>query len=68
MRTMTVEANPWPKKLKALRKRLGLTLEQAAEKVGVQPRTWYAWETPSQKRRPPAGRQILIRLLAEGKL
>jgi len=31
--------------LKALRKRLGLSLAQAARQVEVSPRTWARWET-----------------------
>lgn len=57
-----------PAEIRALRERLGLTLEQAAEKVGVQPSTWYKWETPSQKRNPSPSHLILIRLLEQGKL
>jgi transcriptional regulator with XRE-family HTH domain len=57
---------PTPKKIRALRQRLGLTIAQAAEKVGVQPRTWYGWELPSQKRRPSPSHAILLHLMAEG--
>lgn len=61
-------ANPWPAKLAALRARLGLTVEQAAERVGVKPRTWQAWEQPSQRRAPSPSHAILIGLLERGKI
>lgn len=54
--------------IRAIRNRLGLSRAAAAEKVGVKLRTWVAWETPSQDRRPSESHAILIRLLAEGKL
>lgn len=62
------QANPWPARLKKLRADLGLTIEQAAEKVGVRPWTWYGWETPSQDRKPSKSHAILIDLLESGKL
>lgn len=54
-----------PYEIRALRLGLGLSLEQAAEKVGVRPRTWMGWELPSQKRHPSPSHLILIRLMAD---
>jgi DNA-binding transcriptional regulator YiaG len=56
------------KGIRAIRESLGLSIEQAAAKVGVKPRTWQAWEQPSQDRQPSSSHIILIRLLEEGKL
>jgi DNA-binding transcriptional regulator YiaG len=52
--------SPTPAQIRALRLRLGLTLEEIADKVGVSARTWMSWELPSQKRKP--GR-LALRLL-----
>lgn len=57
-----------PARIRAIRKGLGLTVAQAAAKVGVAPRTWLGWELPSQDRRPSASHVILIRLLQAGKI
>lgn len=57
-----------PAAIRALRLRLGLTVKQAAEKVGVTARTWLAWELPSQEREPAASHLILIGLLDDGTL
>jgi DNA-binding transcriptional regulator YiaG len=57
-----------PKGIRAIRESLGLSIEQAAAKVGVKPRTWQAWEQPSQKRDPSPSHAILIRLLEDGSL
>jgi transcriptional regulator with XRE-family HTH domain len=60
-----VPGNPWPKRLKALRERLGLTQTEAGARVGVSQRSWALWEAgriPS----PPV--QILLDLLDSGKL
>lgn len=59
---------PSPEEIKAIRVKRGLTIEEAAEKVGVRPSTWYGWETPSQNRRPSPSHAILIGLLARKKL
>lgn len=69
MSTMTKPAPPLtPARIRAIRKRLGLTIAEAAGKVGVQPRTWHAWELPSQNRAPSESHTILIRLLEQSKL
>jgi DNA-binding transcriptional regulator YiaG len=57
-----------PAEIRAIRLRLGLTIEEAAEKVGVVPTTFRKWELPSQKRTPSPSQAILIRLLEQGKL
>jgi len=36
--------NPWPARLKTLRKYLGISQREAAEKTGVVKGTWIAWE------------------------
>ncbi len=53
-------------KIKALRKRLGLTQVQAAEKIGVAPRTWISWE--NNHRTPSAAAVKLLQLLSQGSL
>jgi transcriptional regulator with XRE-family HTH domain len=68
MGTMTKERLTLSERLRRLRARRGLTVEQAAEAVGVKPRTWQSWEQPSQDRRPSASHLILIDLLERGKL
>lgn len=60
--------NPWPSLLKRIRKERGLTIEQAAAKVGVTPRAWKSWEQPSQNRRPSKSHAILISLVRRGDL
>lgn len=57
-----------PAEIRALRLRLKLTLQEAAEKVGVAWRTWYGWELKSQKRKPSPSHVILLRLLEKGLL
>jgi len=57
-----------PGEIRALRESLGLTIEQAADKVGVRPRTWHAWELASQERRPSRSHLLLIHLLKAGKI
>lgn len=47
--------NPWPARLKAIRKRLGITQEEAAAQTDVSIHTWVAWE--NDQRRP--GRMAL---------
>jgi transcriptional regulator with XRE-family HTH domain len=49
--------------LKALRKKLGLSLAQAARQVEVSPRTWARWESGDQG--IPEGAMKLFRLLNE---
>jgi DNA-binding transcriptional regulator YiaG len=55
-----------PEKIQALRKRLGLTQTEAAEKVGVTQRAWLSWETGAVI--PSRQSVILIRQLDQGKL
>jgi DNA-binding transcriptional regulator YiaG len=51
--------NPWPAKLKALRKRLGnITQAEAAERFGCPARTWIAWE--NDQRTPGRSAQRLL--------
>jgi transcriptional regulator with XRE-family HTH domain len=59
---------PSPRALRALREKLGLTIAQAAKRIGVGARAWASWEQPSQDRWPAPSHLILIRLLSEGKL
>ncbi len=47
-----------PKKLEDLRTRRGLTQVQAAELVGVSPRTWISWEN-SQRTPGRMARRLL---------
>jgi DNA-binding transcriptional regulator YiaG len=62
-------AKVWtPAAVRATRERLGLTIEQAAAKVGVTPRTFYSWELASQDREPSASHKILLGLLDSGTL
>jgi DNA-binding XRE family transcriptional regulator len=44
--------NPWPKVLKALRRRLRITQVEAAKEFRVPARTWIAWENGQYKPRP----------------
>lgn len=57
---------PSPDELRALRKRLGLTQAEAAEKIGVSHRAWIAWE--NDERTPSATATQIIRLLSENTL
>lgn len=57
-----------PERVRALRLRLRLTLDAAASKVGVRPRTWLGWELPSQNRHPSKSHEILLTLLDAGKI
>ncbi len=70
MRTMSKRKSDLltPQRIREIRERLGLNYDQAATKIGVKPRTWQAWEQPSQKREPSASHAILIRLLEAGDL
>jgi DNA-binding transcriptional regulator YiaG len=54
-----------PERIRALREKLGYSIEEAAARVGVKPRTWQAWEQPSQERGPSPSHLILIRLLEQ---
>lgn len=58
--TMAKRKNALAKQLQALRKRLEITQVQAAEKAGVAPATWIAWENGQRK----PGR-LAMRLLQE---
>ncbi len=65
--TADEETTTWtPDAVRALRTRLGLSLEEAARKVGVRPRTWLSWELASQGRKPSASAMILLRWLDKG--
>lgn len=68
MPTMTAPRKPalTPARIRAIRKGLGLTVAQAAAKVGVTPRGWKSWEIPSQQRHPSPSHVILIRLMEAG--
>lgn len=70
MRTMTRKRKPasldTPQDIRALRELLGLSIEQAAARIGINPRTWQSWEQPSQKRKPSPAHVKLIRLLEDG--
>lgn len=59
---------PRPAEIRGIREALGLTVEQAAARIGVKPRTWLYWELPKQQRWPSASHLILIRLLQDGTL
>jgi DNA-binding transcriptional regulator YiaG len=57
-----------PDTIRAMRVRLGLSIEQAAAKVGVTTRAFHAWELASQDRTPSPSHRILLDLLSAGKL
>lgn len=57
-----------PEKIRAIRKARGLSIEEAAEKIGVHPRTLLKWELPRQNRKPSPSHVILLRLLQAGTL
>jgi DNA-binding transcriptional regulator YiaG len=59
-------ANPWPKRLKALRDRLGLNQTQAALRVSISQSQWSAFESGLRKPTRPIAR--LIELLETGKI
>ena len=63
--TTTPAINQWPERLKALRKRLGLTQTEAAAAVRVTRRAWTNYEA---SRIPPKPIQLLIELLEKGKI
>ena len=63
---MTAVRIPTAKQIKAIRERLGLSVEEAAERVGTTRPQWVNWE--SGKRTPSRQSAILIRLLAENKI
>lgn len=44
--------------IKALRERLGLSAEDAAEKVGVSPRQWFYWEAGTRNPSGPATKML----------
>ncbi len=56
--------NPWPDRLRALRKRLGLNQSEAAARIAVGPGVWSAWE--NDLRTPSRQSQLLIELLEAG--
>ncbi len=69
MTTATKAEKEWTaEEVRELRNRLGLTRAQAAEKVGVAPRTWLGWELPSQNRRPAGSCKILLDMLESRKI
>lgn len=53
-------ANPWPAKLKAMRRSRGLTQAQAAKKMDVPLRTWINWE--NSHRNPAGTAQRLLKI------
>lgn len=55
-----------PRRLKALRGRLGLTQESAADRLGISPNTWIAWE--NAQRNPGSAAAKLLTLLENGQL
>ena len=59
---------PTFKELRALRTRLGLTQQAAADKIGVARKTWMYWESPIRPDQPSATAAKLIELLAKGLL
>lgn len=61
-------ANPWPERLLAIRARLKLTQEQAAERIGVSQGAWAAWESRTALRTPSRQSVTLIELLEAGKI
>lgn len=56
--------NPWPKRLAALRDKLGLNQKQAAEKVSISQSQWSSFE--AGKRTPTRPIARLIELLETG--
>ena len=54
----------WPKKLRALRERLGLSQAAAAKLIGVTRDAWAAWETRGIE--PTESHQLLIAFLEDG--
>ena len=64
--SMAEAPNYTPKQIAALRDRLGLSVAEAADKVGVSRISWWQWE--AGKRRPSLQSRLLILLLAQGKL
>jgi transcriptional regulator with XRE-family HTH domain len=61
-----VPENPWPKRLKVLRDKLGLNQKQAAEKIHISQSQWSAFE--SGARTPTRPIAHLISLLESGKI
>lgn len=62
MDTMSEKKQAWtPRRIELLRKRLGLTQAEAAERVGVTRRQWAAWEGGTRKPSGPA--TVLLDLL-----
>ena len=59
-------ANPWPERCKALRKRLGITQQTAANRMRVTLRAWGKWEYAEQI--PSPSIQLLIELLEQEKI
>lgn len=49
----------WPATLKALQDKLGLTNQEMAERIGVNPRTYLAWKYDVHA--PSPGWQVIIR-------
>jgi transcriptional regulator with XRE-family HTH domain len=62
----SVSTNPWPRRLKALRERLGLTQTEAAKRLKISQTQWSLFE--SGKRQPTRPITHLIDLLAAGKI
>jgi hypothetical protein len=56
--------SPSPEELKAIREKLGITMEQAAKLVRSAPKTWKGWEqpvgTPGHRRMPVAIWELFV--------
>lgn len=59
-----------PQRVKEIRKRLGMTLAEASDHVGVHIRTWQKWETvegPNSRTPRGAARKVLEKMEHEGR-
>ena len=56
----------WPRRLRALQKRLRLCNTEIAAKLGVPARTWISWKYGERK--PSVGSRRLIELCEAGKI
>lgn len=59
------KANPWPTRLRAIRKRESLTQRKAAEKIGAALRTWINWEN-AQRTPGPGFRRVIESVFGVG--
>jgi DNA-binding transcriptional regulator YiaG len=69
MSVVQKKANPWPRRLKALRKKLGsgdkpLSQAAAADRARVALRTWISWE--NDQRRPSGPALQLLKIAFPG--